>query len=826
MHRKTSVRRRRFDSNRRQEKRYTLFPDRALGWGLLVLTVLFGVPSPGAAQNLFERPGSSAASSGSSQVDTRVIADTTAIEVGKPFRLGVHFDIQPEWHIYWRYAGEVGIPTRIEWSLPPGFKIGELQWPNPRAIDDPATGLNSYGWDDELVLFATVMPPAVLDPGAAYVFEARSSWLACKIQCVPGSSEDSLALPGAAASPSEDAALINQFAKRVPVRPGEAGLPMEVRFEPVPARIVPGGALDQQVIIEAAEPWRLRLRSAESVAGFFPDVSRDLKPSHPTLEPRGDDPREVGGFGSWPSLSLQWELEAFDDASPGSAILRPALTLPMINGATGETQTFFVLLEREIEIADASPLAVAKGGAGPAAEAETPSAEAAGFSFAVRPDGAERSLALVLLFALLGGMLLNIMPCVLPVLSLKVLGFVNQAREAPRRVLMSGLVFALGVYASFLALALVVVALKVAGAQVGWGFQLQEPRFVVVISAVIFAFGLSLFGVFSIELPGMAATNLQGATAKSGHAGDFMNGILATTLATPCTAPLLGPALGFAFSQPPVMIVAFFLVIATGLALPYVLLAARPGWLRFVPKPGPWMERFKQLMGVLLMATVIWLLSVLGSQAGADAIVAGAWFLLAVGVACWVIGFGFDLHRNSGRRSASVVAAVALIGLGYFFFPERQLQALTAAGGMPSAEASSTVAAAEDHTGGIDWKPFSVETVNALVEQDKTVFVDFTADWCLTCKVNERTVLSNGRVIEAFSQYEVEALVADYTRRQPEITKILNDFGRAGVPMYIIFPAGRPEEYILLPEVLTPSLVIEKLEEASRPAALAAAGTR
>lgn len=798
---------------------------------LLALALVALMPGPSPAQtpgqSLFERSPSGGALAGGTQVEARVVADTVAIEPGKPFRLGVAFEIQPEWHIYWRYAGEVGIPTSVEWTLPEGFEAGDLQWPNPRAIDDPATGLNSYGWDDELVLFATVTPPVELDSAGEYLFQANSSWLACKVQCVPGASEDSLTLPAGAVSSSEDAALIERFASRVPVSLEDARTPVSARFDSGTASIAPGGTLDQRLVLEAADPWMFRLQSPEDVAGFFPDATRDLKTTHPTPEPGGAESHEAGGVEAWPSLSLQWDLEAFDDAAPGAATLRPALTLPLINTATGESRTAFVQLEREIEIADALPVAVAESGeeSGSSLPAvDTPGEGDSGFSFAVRRDGAERSLALVLVFALLGGMLLNVMPCVLPVLSLKVLGFVNQARESPRRVLVSGLVFALGVYVSFLALALVVVGLKVAGSQVGWGFQLQEPRFVVVISAVIFAFGLSLFGVFSVELPGMAATNLQGATAKGGHGGDFMNGILATTLATPCTAPLLGPALGFAFSQPPVMIVAFFLVIATGLALPYVMLAARPGWLRFVPRPGPWMERFKQFMGVLLMGTVVWLLSVLGSQAGGDAIVAAAWFLLAVGVACWAIGWGFDLSSTGPRRSISIAVALVLLGVGYFMFPERHLRKLAAQGGVPPAGTVSAVEAAKSDPDGIVWKPFSTEAVNALVAQDKTVFVDFTADWCLTCKVNERTVLSTDRVAEAFREFEVEALLADYTRRQPEITKILNQFGRAGVPMYLIFPAGRPEEFILLPEILTPSLVIEKLEEASRPKAMADAG--
>jgi thiol:disulfide interchange protein len=275
---------------------------------------------------------------------------------------------------------------------------------------------------------------------------------------------------------------------------------------------------------------------------------------------------------------------------------------------------------------------------------------------------------MLLLFAVIGGLILNIMPCVLPVLSIKVLGFVNQAGEDPKRVFRLGLVFAAGVYVSFLILASLVVGVQLAGASVGWGFQLQEPRFLIVVSAVILAFALSLLGVFTIELPGAVGGSLSGAAGREGPAGAFFNGVLATVLATPCTAPLLGPALGFAFSQPPAMVFLFFVFIATGLALPYVLLAANPGWLRFVPKAGPWMERFKQSMSFLLFATVIWLLWVLGKQTGYEGVISALIFLLAVGIACWVLGLGLEYGVRRERRTMAIAMAAALMAGGYLLF--------------------------------------------------------------------------------------------------------------------------------------------------------------
>lgn len=804
----------------------------AAGWWLLLLGAL-ALPAAAAAQSLFDRGGALASGLRSTEVATRLVADTTAIQPGVPFRLGVLFTPEPDWHIYWRYPGEVGLPTRVEWVLPEGFTAGDLQWPNPEPIDDPATGLKSYGWGGEVLLFATITPPAELEPGAEFRLGAKSSWLACKIQCVPGSAQDFLSLPANDAGPSADAAIFLRFEPRVPLAPDSAGLPLSVRFAPETANLAPGSKLEQKVEVEANGEWRLLIATESEEAAFFPDVSPDLKTSHPQLTGGSGESEQVGGNLAYRSMTFDWTLEAFEDAAAGATGLRPALTLPATNLESGEQRTFRLLVAREVLIDEAAEGPTSAGasavpGAGktvaPKAPDEAPTTATAaesGFAFKVERQESRVSTLTLLLYALLGGLLLNVMPCVLPVLSIKVLGFVNQAREESKRVFRSGLVFAAGVYVSFLLLAGLVIAVKLAGAQIGWGFQLQEPRFVVLIAAAIFAFGLSLFGVFAIELPGMAAGPMHGAASWRGHGGDFMNGVLATALATPCTAPLLGPALGFAFVQPPPMILLFFVVIATGLALPYVLLAARPGWLRFVPKPGVWMERFKQSMGVLLMGTVIWLLSVLGSQAGADGIVAAAWFLLAVGVASGLIGWGFDLGAALPRRGTALLLAFALVLGAYFYFPERHLQALAAAGGPPAGAAGAKSLPSSADAGGIDWQPFSVEAVNALVAENKTVFVDFTADWCLTCKVNERTVLSTDRVAAAFRQYEVKALLADYTRRQPEITRILNQFGRAGVPMYLIFPAGRPEEYILLPEVLTTQMVVDALAEASRPKAVA-----
>lgn len=776
---------------------------------LAVLALTGAAFAPAAqAQDLFSGRLNNAQKVRDVQVETTLLADTTAIESGVPFRIGVRFQIIPHWHIYWRFAGDVGIPTLIDWTLPEGFEAGDLQWPNPTRFYDDTADLTSYGWGEEVLLFATITPPADLQPGTSFTFKANNEWLACEVECVPGSSKNELTLSVGDASASPDSALFDRFAALVPGSLENAPEGLSVRIDPERASMGTEEVLEQKVFIETEGSIYLLKELDGQFASLFPDGSGDIESNHPTLQSLRSD-EELEGVEAYRELEFDWNLETWGNIGPGTHRFSPALTLPVYDATSGESSVVYLALDREVKIrGDGTPVAATSSE--PGTEATPPNAadaDSSGFSFITEKRTEDRSMALFLLFAFIGGLFLNVMPCVLPVLSIKILGFVNQANEDPKRIFHLGLVFGLGVLVSFLALATTVVAIQSAGAQVGWGFQLQEPRFVVVMIAIIFAFGLSLFGVYSIDLPGAATQGLAGATGKEGPGGAFFNGVLATVLATPCTAPLLGPALGFAFSQPPIMIYLFFVTIALGLAAPYVLLSWKPAWLKIVPKPGPWMETFKQSMGMLMMATVVWLLWVLGKQAGADAIVATLSFLLVISIACWAIGWGFDLSATNRKRATASVVALTLTLGAYFYFPERYLDKL--GGAVASAEPTTKV------TGETEWKPFSIDLVNELSALNKTIFVDFTADWCLTCKVNEKTVLSTKKVQAAFAEYEVETLLADYSRRQPEITKILQQFGRAGVPMYLVFPAGHPEDYILLPEVLTTSLVVDTLAEAS-----------
>jgi thiol:disulfide interchange protein DsbD len=390
------------------------------------------------------------------------------------------------------------------------------------------------------------------------------------------------------------------------------------------------------------------------------------------------------------------------------------------------------------------------------------------------------------------------MPCVLPVISLKIFGFIQHAGQSRRRILRSGLAFIAGIFAWFVGLALLLIILKSIGREITWAFQFTNPYFVVGMSAVVLVFALNLFGVFEISLPQSANRGLLGWTAQEGDAGSFFQGVFATVLATPCTAPFLGTALGFAFTQSGWMILLMFVAIAAGMSSPYLLLSAQPAWLRLLPKPGPWMERVKQLMGFLLLATLLFLLAVLGAERGVEAIIWTSCFLLALSLACWMKGaFIVPTASFTSRVVTIALVLVLVIASGYYFIGEKF-------------RATKLVSAATAADG--DWQPFTPQRLASELEQGHAVFVDFTAAWCLTCKFNEASVLETGAVRDAFRRHGVVKIKADWTNADPAITKILKQFGRPGVPMYVLYPAGKNAEPFLFPELLTQRMILDKLE--------------
>ena len=678
-------------------------------------------------------------------VQASFLADVDAVVPGQPFRLGIELTMEEKWHTYWLFSGDAGLPIEVEWQLSAGVVAGPLQWPLPNKFEEQGE-LVVYGYADEVLLMAEATAPTALAAGDTLHLAAEVSWLVCRELCIPGGASLTLALPVAAVGkPSAQQAQFDRYAAQVP------------------------GALDERIAVELA----VRGEGAAEV---------DVRLSH-----------EDKAFEQGEQVPDFYPLEADGFALSTRRLAADHIVLSVEPYASAQVDTLRGVLVYQLDgQVQAGTLTLDLRVASRAGILERDYRAASG--------EVARSLWVYIAFAALGGLILNLMPCVLPVISLKVLGFVNQAGEETKRVQQLGWAFCAGIVATFLALALAVLLVKSSGEQIGWGFQFQYPGFVVVMSALVFALALSLFGVYEILLPG--TSNLGGLDGREGLTGSFLNGVLATILATPCTAPFLGTALGFAFAQPALVVVAVFLAIGVGMALPYVVLALKPAWIGHLPKPGPWMVRFKQLMGFLLMATVLWLLWVLGNQVGVEGVVWTGAFLLGLGLACWVWGqWGSFQHSNPSKRLARVAALVLVVG-SYAIFVHPLL-------------AAEQTLAEQTTASELDWQPFSAALVEELVSDGQMVFIDFTAEWCWTCKVNERVVLAQQVVRERFAALNVALVKADWTNRNPEITQLLRAFGRSGVPLYVIFPAGLIEQPLVLPEVITAEMVIEKLAAAA-----------
>jgi len=701
-----------------------------------------------------------------------LLADVRGVVPGTTFTVGVRMEMDPGWHTYWKNPGDAGLATQITWDVPEGFIPGPIRWPLPHKSMDSGDVL-SYGYAKENLLLVPFTAPASLAPETSVTLKAKVTWLECQNICIPGEASVALRLPvvKGPAVPA-NAPLFASYEKQVPQPPGE------VRGISVRSSSRMGGL---EVQLSAGDGVEF-VTKGESSPDFYPQEFGDLIPGR-TAVSAGPNlitltvPLTAGGPVTQP-VSVRGVL-LFSESAGGRHAEMIEVSVPPESLASGTSAgpAGGSILDRTFEVS--------------------------------REQGG--SLFLYILFAFIGGLLLNIMPCVLPVIALKVFGLVKMAGDQPARIRGLGVAFAAGILASFLGLALVVIILQIAGQQVGWGFQFQEPRFVIAMAALVFAFGLSLFGVFEINLPGGVVTGIS-STVTRGHGNSygasFGEGVFATVLATPCTAPFLGSALGFAFAQPWWIILLIFTCVAVGMAVPYVVLTARPAWIRYLPKPGAWMVSAQQLMGFLMMATLLWLLYVLGKQLGMEGVIWTGAFLLAVGLACWLVGRFATLTASRRTYWLTWIAAVLIVAGGYLLFLVSALDINTAL----AVETSG--AAPPSGAEGIQWKPFSLSALEEDLKGDRPVFLDFTAEWCLTCKVNEKTVLTSKEVVDRLHALNVLTVRADWTNRNPDITKLLSKFGRSGVPLYVIFPPGRSGNPIVLPEVITSGIVLDALERA------------
>ena len=667
-------------------------------------------------------------------VKATLLADTDAIVPGKAFTAGLLLRMAPHWHTYWKFSGDAGLPSEIKWTLPPGWKAGEIQWPIPLRLMDPGD-IETYGYENEVLLMQEITPPASFADSSVKL-SAEATWLVCERLCIPGSTKLSLDLPIAAQAGPANEELFSR-ARRL--------LPQNWPESKVASASWTRSGSEMQLAIESAALTNY------PVVEFFPLPGGNVVVGHPQIE-RG---------------------------APGKITFRVPIETedPKLASLDG-----IVVFGQDANGSNRNAWSLKSSGPAPATilSASLPSAS---------------SIGKFLLFGFLGGFILNLMPCVLPVISLKIFGFIQHAGQSRGRILRSGLAFIAGIFAWFVGLALLLIVLKSLGREITWAFQFTNPYFVLFMSAVVLVFALNLFGVFEISLPQSANRGLLGWTAREGDAGSFFQGVFATVLATPCTAPFLGTALGFAFTQSGWMILVMFLAIAAGMSSPYLLLSAQPAWLRLLPKPGAWMERVKQLMGFFLLATLLFLLWVIGAERGVEAVIWTACFLLALSLACWMKGaFIVPTASPAGRLVSLVLMLVLVLGSG-FYFGSKFMATKIAAGEIPLA-------------GG--WRPFTPERLQSEIAQGHNVFVDFTAAWCLTCKFNEATVLESSAVRDAFQRRGIIKFKADWTNADPAITKILKQFGRPGVPLYVLYPAGKAP--IVFPELLTQSIMLDKLE--------------
>lgn len=700
-------------------------------------------------------------------IQIELLNENQTIQPGQPFWVAIQCNVEEGWHAYWKNPGDTGSPTSIEWVLPPGFTAGPTEWPFPQRFD-----LNSvigFGYEGGFWLLTPITPPPNLSKNTPIEISANVEWLVCsESNCVPGTTttKTSLTVDSAVPKPRDDQAEL--FAK------ARAHLPQK-------EWAVQADCKDGLVTLHVQPPEN----SNYTAADFFPEQKQSIDPKGETLwTPDAEHPGQY-----------IMTLKEKEEETPHPKDLKGVLVL---HQPDDESKTIAVEVNTPLkgEISNDHLLSLADEENGEHAALQDPAQLA--FNSAIQFDG---GVGLALIFAFAGGLLLNLMPCVLPVVSFKILSFVKLAGQNRSVTLKHGLSFSFGVILSFWVLATLLLILQAYGRSVGWGFQLQEPLFVAGLASLLFIFSLSSFGVFELGTS-LTTVGSQAPSPNSGLAGSFFSGILATVVATPCTGPFLGTAIGFAVTLPAFSALMIFTSLGLGMSLPYLLLAAFPPLLRFLPKPGNWMVTFKELMGFVMLATVIWLVWVFGAQTNnlALTLLLGGFFFLSLG--CWMFGkWGTPVHSLFTRRFTYVLVALSFFMGGYIIYSSTSSPLVLASG------ASSKSLSAEQ-----EWEEFSEERIAELQKQGIPVFVDFTAKWCLICQANHY-ILTTDAVAEKFEQLGVVKMKADWTKHDKKITEALRKFGRNGIPLYLLYGANSDEPPAILPQVLTIDVVADYLNK-------------
>ena len=664
-----------------------------------------------------------------------LVSEHAVVRPGQNVRIGLRQRLAPHWHTYWKNPGDAGSPPNIEFNLPQGASVGEIAWPGP---DRFLIGpVASYGYENEIVFPMTLTVPADAQPGSRLVVEANADWVVCEKECIPEEGKFRLTLPVQAAARLGSAAVRAAFAIADARRPQAAPWKASVSAdEPTLQLRVAGAGISPQSVQSAL---------------YFP-------------EPWGVVDHAAGQTLKVEQGALTLTLRKGQGYTP-----KPSAGLLAVTDGGGQKRWFTLALPAASATAalDAAPLTL--------------------------------PLWQMAVFAFLGGLVLNLMPCVFPVLAMKATAVAGMSGGDRRAVRMSGVFYTLGVLAAFMALALALLAVRAGGSAVGWGFQFQSPLFVTAMCWLMLAIGLNLSGVFEVG-SALAGTG-QGLAERKGHAGSFFTGLLAVVVATPCTAPFMGAAIGSALVAPAAVSLLVFAMMGLGLALPFLLLGMFPAVAQRLPRPGLWMVRLRQAMAFPMYATAAWLLWVLAQQAGEAGLrmaLAGA---VLVGLVAWLVGLHQHQHQHQhgggkswwprGLALVSLAGLVALMASLHFAKP-------------PQAPDSQQAKNAE---------PYSAERLAALRAAGKPVFVNMTAAWCITCLVNERTTLSTASVQRAMRTHDVVYMKGDWTNRDPAITAFLRSFGRDGLPFYVFYAPGK--EPAVLPPVLTQAIVTEVFKESN-----------
>ncbi len=672
----------------------------------------------------------SAAPVNSGNVEAELISEVSSIRAGETFWVALKQKIRPGWHTYWRNPGDSGAPTELHWELPAGFSASEILWPYPERV--PYGPLMNFGYHDT-VIFPVQITVADAFPAGDVTLRAKGEWLVCADICIPEDADLELTLPVIDSDPLSNP-LSNPLIATENVedfRSARQRLPKDIG---IPARYMVG---EDQITLSIAMAGLSRSR-LESV-DFFPYEESVLEFPAPQLLSLTDD-----GF--------QLKLTPGYSFKPGSSSLDGIIVVREDVGST--LTTAFTL----------KPV-----NSGSAAQSI--------------------SMGVALLFAFLGGMILNLMPCVFPVLSIKILSLVAGTHSDKRVMRIHGLVYLLGVVLSFVSIAAVLIGLRAGGEEIGWGFQLQSPVVVGLLAYLFILIGLNLSGYFEFGLSFMGAGD--SLTSSGGYSSSFYTGVLAAVVAAPCTAPFMGAAIGYALTLDALSAILIFASLGLGMAVPYLILCFVPALLDKLPKPGPWMETLKELFAFPMFATAIWLIWVLNQQTGADGLLAILVGILCIGFAVWIV----KRPGEGAARIARLFTGVALIA-----------SAVMLTG---FAKTSTSSVSDVDESAGLNSEPYTSERLKELVEQGP-VFVNFTAAWCITCKVNDIAALSSDKTEAVFTDYHVSYLVADWTNEDPTITRALSEYGRSGVPLYLLYGKGASRAEVL-PQILTESIVIDAI---------------